>query len=235
MSVQFFIHRINTKSSLAIPPKVIPSLEQFLLSSDASLLSILACLFPNEILLLLGNFQRYKEELLRRSLDSRFLLCVTGTHNCGAFESAYVRVWIDETHSFPYLTSSMNVLGSVFLGDAVRHRAYSPTIGSPPTSPVPAPVPGPKTTSSSRAPAIDPELSLELRIRWLECLLHGVRQESRRAKGGKNSGADERDESRKGEVLVLKAEEVQRKLDRTVQGNDGLRKFMDRCERLSLS
>ena len=123
--------------------------------------------------------------------------------------------------------TTMNVLGSVFLGDAVRHRAYSPTISSPPTSPAPAPVSGTKPLGSSRT-AIDPELSLELRIRWLECLLHGVRQETKRTKGRKSAGTNERDESKKGEMLVLKAEEVQRKLDRIVQGNDGLRKFMDR-------
>ena len=127
----------------------------------------------------------------------------------------------------------MNVLGSVFLGDAARHRVYSPTASSPPTSPVPNPTSASAASNSKSAgdsrPPIDPELSLELRIRWLECLLYGVRQDTRSSRGRKSVGGSEKEREGKTEVLVLKAEEVQRKLDRIVHGNDGLRKFMDRC------
>lgn len=70
---------------------------------------------------------------------------------------------------------------------------------------------------------IDPELSLELRIRWLEVLLLGVKQ----AKPAQDfeKGIERRD----GESLVLSAEAIQKKLDDIVESNDGLRKFMDRC------
>jgi len=67
---------------------------------------------------------------------------------------------------------------------------------------------------------IDPALSLELRVRWLEVLLLGVKQEqsTSSAKSTKTT-------------LVRGAEELHGKLDEAVQANDGLRKFMDRYDR----
>lgn len=72
-----------------------------------------------------------------------------------------------------------------------------------------------------KPPAISPALSLDLRIRWLETLLYGARQE----------GAERKHiEGKTGESLARRAEALQRKLDEILQANDGLRKFMEHCE-----
>ena len=115
----------------------------------------------------------------------------------------------------------MNVLGSVFLGDAARHRALSPSLTSPPASPN-----QPTSLKGPAPPPIDPELSLELRIRWLEVLLLGIKKDAATQKSD-NKESKGRQE---GEALVLKTEQVQKRLDEIVESNDGLRKFMDRCE-----
>ena len=125
----------------------------------------------------------------------------------------------------------MNVIGSVFLGDAARSRVLSPSPTSPPTSPA-------LHTSSAfkgSAPApIDPQLSLELRIRWLEVLLLGVKQDSvvHNRDGRENTEAKGKDGETKREkdALVLKAEQLQKRFDSIVESNDGLRKFIDRCK-----
>lgn len=125
----------------------------------------------------------------------------------------------------------MSVLGSVFLGDAQRHLGLSPPT-SPATSP-PSNAPSFSSnmnavnngaldvvgTESASLLPIDPALSLELRVRWLEVLLLGVKQEqsASAAKASKTT-------------LVRGAEELHGKLDEVTQANDGLRKFMDRCE-----
>lgn len=73
----------------------------------------------------------------------------------------------------------------------------------------------------ARPPTISPALSLDLRIRWLETLLYGARQE----------GAERKHiEAKGGEALARRAEELQRKLDEILQANDGLRKFMEHCK-----
>ena len=126
---------------------------------------------------------------------------------------------------------SSSILGSVFLGDGTKQRVMSsPT--SPPTSPsayaqgfTRALSPTASTSSKlsqqliSPPPPIDPELSLELRIRWLESLLIGMRQDASQVL-----------KNREGETLIHGAEEVQRRLDSVVENNDALRKFVDRCE-----
>jgi hypothetical protein len=71
---------------------------------------------------------------------------------------------------------------------------------------------------------IDPVLSLELRLRWLEALLLGVRQDTRDRKG-----RDKPSELKPGDSLVQLAGNVQRRLNAVVESNDGLKKFMHQC------
>ena len=77
------------------------------------------------------------------------------------------------------------------------------------------------TVTASLVPApptnIDPLLALELRLRWLEALILGVKQDLGRAS------------LKHGETVSRLAEIVQRKLNKAVQGNEGLTKFMDQC------
>ncbi|KAL4065863.1 hypothetical protein V8B97DRAFT_1914439 [Scleroderma yunnanense] len=76
------------------------------------------------------------------------------------------------------------------------------------------------------APAsIDPALSLELRIRWLEALLLGVRQDARERKG-----KDKLSDLKAGETLVRLTENVQHRLNAVVESNDGLKKFMSQYD-----
>lgn len=114
----------------------------------------------------------------------------------------------------------MNVLGSVFLGDAQRHRVLS----SPTTPPM-----SPNATGKFKEPTpvpIDPRLSLELRIRWLEVLLLGVKHDALVGKGKNKEKVELKND---GEALVFRAEEIQKRLNNIVEGNDGLQKFVDRC------
>lgn len=71
---------------------------------------------------------------------------------------------------------------------------------------------------------IDPVLSLELRLRWLEALLLGVRQETRDRKAREKPS-----ELKPGESLIHLAGDVQRRLNTVVESNDGLKKFMHQC------
>ncbi|KAF5328892.1 hypothetical protein D9611_014262 [Ephemerocybe angulata] len=74
--------------------------------------------------------------------------------------------------------------------------------------------------SAPRKP-IDPQLALELRVRWLEALVLGLSGSTLKGKGkelGLGGG--------KGENLVRLAENVQGQLEAAVDGNEGLRKFM---------
>ncbi|KIY62612.1 hypothetical protein CYLTODRAFT_494521 [Cylindrobasidium torrendii FP15055 ss-10] len=68
---------------------------------------------------------------------------------------------------------------------------------------------------SAPAPTIAPELSLELRLRWLEAIVFGVKQDK---KGKAKLPADQ--------TLVRTTDALQRRLDSVVEGNDGLKKFM---------
>ena len=77
---------------------------------------------------------------------------------------------------------------------------------------------------------IDSRLSLELRLRWLEVLLLGVKHDSWDRDAHASSDATPRQTRPDGESLVKRAEEVQKKLDKVVDANDGLKKFIDRCE-----
>lgn len=64
-------------------------------------------------------------------------------------------------------------------------------------------------------------LSLQLRLRWLEALLYGVRAEPKDRTKDKSL--------RKGETLLRSAQQIQMRLDDLVANNDSLRKFMEHC------
>ena len=128
----------------------------------------------------------------------------------------------------------MNVLGSVFLGDAQRPRILSPS--SPPSSPSRRSTVSPSdstidTMITSVSPPvislppqkIDPELTLELRVRWLETLLL---EDGKSGRTGLRNGVSTSDK----ETLIKQAEGIQKRLEKLVAGNDGLRKFMDQCK-----
>ncbi|KAG2157754.1 uncharacterized protein EDB93DRAFT_1124455 [Suillus bovinus] len=94
--------------------------------------------------------------------------------------------------------------------------AEQPTAATTPLAPL---------EPSTAPPVIDPFLSLELRLRWLEALLLGVRQDARDRKG-----KDKLPELKHGETLIRLAEDVQRRLDNVIQSNDGLQRFMSKYD-----
>lgn len=135
-------------------------------------------------------------------------------------------------------------LGSVFLGDARRNRIFGSSSSTPPTSPrspnamshsstsnpaLPSSPPAislssiaPETTKKS---SIDPQTALELRLRWLEALLVGVKERDKER-------ARERvktPEWTRGESMLHLADELRGRLEALVAGNDGLKRFMDHC------
>jgi hypothetical protein len=141
----------------------------------------------------------------------------------------------------------MAAIGSVFLGDIQQrlHRIASASSASPPSSPSPGQSPSamtnllhippihsvPSSTAAKTAPDADtlpgirPVLSLELRLRWLEAILLGIRQDAKDRKG-----KDKVHALKSGESLLRVAEDIQTRLDAIVQSNDGLRRFMDHCQ-----
>ena len=74
-------------------------------------------------------------------------------------------------------------------------------------------------------------LSLELRLRWLEAILLGVRQDAK----DRSKGKEKLNELKQGDTLIRLAEDIQRRFDIAVQGNDGLKRFMDHCVSLPLN
>lgn len=126
----------------------------------------------------------------------------------------------------------MSGFGSVFLGDNQRFRMLSSTPPSSPTvrSPVPifpmrSPSQSPKQSISKATappPVIDAALSLELRLRWLEAIILGARQDAQDRKG-----KDKLNKLEHGETLISLAEDVQQRLDAAVESNDGLKRFMN--------
>ncbi|KAJ6581505.1 hypothetical protein B0H19DRAFT_509551 [Mycena capillaripes] len=130
----------------------------------------------------------------------------------------------------------MAAIGSVFLGDQKRRRVLSSTAsnstGTPPSSPPPTSMSTvfsamplsptiPETQSKNSPSVIEPALSLELRLRWLEAILLGVKQDTRDRKG------KERESLTHGETLIRAAEDLQKRLTGIVNSNDGLKRFMD--------
>jgi hypothetical protein len=130
---------------------------------------------------------------------------------------------------------SMANIGSVFLGDTKRLRSMA-TTSTPPTSPpaiisqhntgqsahsamgpLPSPVLSTLPPREEKLPktTIEPEMSLELRLRWLEAIVYGVK---------------ERKESKaKKEPLARAAQQLQSQLNTIVDGNESLRRFMNQC------
>ena len=99
-------------------------------------------------------------------------------------------------------------------------------------------VDGPAKAASTAADApttrpvtIEPALALELRLRWLEAIVLGVSRE-RKGKGRESDQdalASPASHAKQGETLVRLAESVQQRLDAAVEGNEGLRRFMEHC------
>ncbi|GJJ08398.1 hypothetical protein Clacol_002614 [Clathrus columnatus] len=91
-----------------------------------------------------------------------------------------------------------------------------------------------KVEANPIIPSISPELSLELRLRWLEALLFGVKQEvtkeSRNKKVVEDHAKNSNDEISRDATLLRRAEDIQRSLNSVFQNNEGLKKFMDRYE-----
>jgi hypothetical protein len=91
--------------------------------------------------------------------------------------------------------------------------------------------PGRFTIRAEQARAeISPEVTLELRIRWLEALLLGVRQDAtKETRKHATEGRAAKEEAQQRESLFRRAEDVRRRLDSIVASNDGLKRFMDHC------
>lgn len=150
---------------------------------------------------------------------------------------------------------SSSRVGSVFLGDLQLRLRH---LSSPPSSPSSTsidnnnnpPTPShltfdidmdseqnPSQAAATDFPSppakIDPLLALELRLRWLEALILGVKQDMGRERNGKAredySTAAAIANLKHGETLSKLAETVQQKLNKAVQGNEGLTKFMNQC------
>ncbi|KAK7687629.1 hypothetical protein QCA50_008843 [Cerrena zonata] len=123
----------------------------------------------------------------------------------------------------------MSALGSIFLGDVQRQRILASS--TPPSSPPPSVSPSaishfpdilnlsPKHRDQPAPSQISPALSLDLRVRWLETLLFGAKQDC------KTRGVEISNPS-----LLRGIEDLQHKIDTIVQGNDGLRRFMEHYE-----
>lgn len=114
-------------------------------------------------------------------------------------------------------------IGSVFLGDSKRIRVLSGSMSTPPSSPPPTSMSGVFTGLPS-LPVIDPVLSLELRLRWVEAILLGVKPDARDKKG------KESEKLASAETLSRAAEDIQRRLDTVIEGNDSLKRFMEHCK-----
>jgi hypothetical protein len=149
----------------------------------------------------------------------------------------------------------MNVLGSFFLGDA-HHMRLQSSSASPPISPTQSlilPRDGHQRQLSGGSTAvISPELSLELRIRWLEALVHGVKDDGKNVDTSLNEDDNAQTKDRKtrrekmnpegigerGETIARKLEEVQERLHSLVEENETLKLFLRHCKsfpRLRLS
>lgn len=101
-------------------------------------------------------------------------------------------------------------------------------------------VDGPAKAASTTADApttrpvtIEPALALELRLRWLEAIVLGVSRErkGKGREGDQDALASPASHSKQGETLVRLAESVQQRLDAAVEGNEGLRRFMEHYDR----
>lgn len=92
---------------------------------------------------------------------------------------------------------------------------------------------GVQNVDDSQPGKIDPVLALELRLRWLEALILGLKQDLTKGKGKEaeyaSFGAAKTANLKRGETLVRLAQTVQQKLDKALEGSEGLKRFMDNC------
>ena len=138
---------------------------------------------------------------------------------------------------------SVSHIGSVFLGDVQRQRLLSSS--TPPSSPPPhigtSSSPSPLQMAFipehsvadldidlvespvAAAPSITPEMSIALRLRWLETLLFGSRPSAQENRN--SSAADVRNNAN----LRRGVEDLQRRLEAVVQNSEGLKRFIDHC------
>lgn len=84
----------------------------------------------------------------------------------------------------------------------------------------------PTSSSTTTTTTIDPALALELRIRWLEAILVGVKPDVRDGKAKENRDGHD---TKSGESLAKMVEDVQKKFNAVVEGNDGLKRFINHC------
>lgn len=75
-------------------------------------------------------------------------------------------------------------------------------------------------------PSIPPALSLNLRIRWLETIIYGAKQDMKERQLPHTNDP-------KYTTLMRRVEDLQRRLDAIVQSSEGLRRFMDHYEQHS--
>ncbi|GJE90320.1 hypothetical protein PsYK624_064490 [Phanerochaete sordida] len=73
-------------------------------------------------------------------------------------------------------------------------------------------------------PSITPEVSLDLRLRWLETLLFGARQDAQERR------TSQVPPGKSNATLARGAEEVQRRLETIVQNSEGLKRFLEHYE-----
>jgi hypothetical protein len=88
---------------------------------------------------------------------------------------------------------------------------------------------------------ITPELSLELRVRWIEALVNGVKNDRRnpRARTDDDEGEDTRRRlerknpegiGERGETIARKLEEIQARLNSIVEQNETMKLFLKHCK-----
>lgn len=97
-------------------------------------------------------------------------------------------------------------------------------------------------TAPSKPGEVDPILALQLRLRWLEALILGVKQDFGKDRSGSKGKNRETDYAtvnpalaiaaahlKPGDTLVRLTETVQSKLNKSLEGNEGLKRFMGSC------
>ncbi|KAF8634574.1 hypothetical protein AX17_004164 [Amanita inopinata Kibby_2008] len=125
----------------------------------------------------------------------------------------------------PPATSSSTKNSAIAEGNEVEHGHQKPAATTA------------SSTDTTKTPTIDPILSLELRLRWLEAIVLGVPQGKSRTALSKNrktasvAVADGKTSLLKhGETLLRLAKDVQRRLDAVVEANEGLKRFVAHYE-----
>jgi len=82
---------------------------------------------------------------------------------------------------------------------------------------------------TTHAPSIDPLVALELRLRWLEAIIVGPKDRKGKSREHQSTSSVSASLSQ-GETLVRLTEGVQRRLEKVMDGNDGVKRFVDKCK-----